>query len=387
MPHISVLVGGVAGVCFYILWTKHLVKRFVVDLRKHICTCARNMPVKVLSPGDLYGCASKADLKLWITLSDEYVDGCKLYINELISRNSTHSINYSLSYVFGAYGKLVRSRLFYILSRAVNIPADRNISVALELEHTASLLHDDVVDKSAIRRGRSSHCAIFGNGLSIAHGDYLINMLVSLLADVNIPSITLSFARSMEDLVRGELMQVDDVNLLNADSLNECARLLNSYLEKCFCKTATLFVVCCNAVAVEANLGSSKTAALNELGLCLGMCFQLIDDILDFGSNPESQKPADGFDLCNGLATGPVIFACEQHPVQLLPMIARKFSGRDDPARALHLVRNSDGLLKTRILAETFAQKARELLQSEIGQSVYRSGLESLIDAILSRDS
>ena len=249
----------------------------------------------------------------------------------------------SLHHSFRAPGKMIRSRLVGLLWAGMNSPAHSpqplhraiiDLCALVELEHTASLLHDDVVDEAATRRGEKSHCAKFGSRKSVLHGDYLVAMVVDRLSKIGDPEITRVIAQSMLELVRGELLQVADIS---GEPGN-----FTQYMEKSFCKTAALFVA---VIESFARLGNKNLASFRRVGVCVGLAFQLVDDCLDFeASEEELGKPGQGSDLTHGHITAPVLLA-DSHVQQAVRQDVRV-------DEAVKLVKQGGGIARTRSLAD-----------------------------------
>ncbi|RXG57343.1 Decaprenyl-diphosphate synthase subunit 1 [Armadillidium vulgare] len=185
--------------------------------------------------------------------------------------------------------------------------------------HASSLLHDDVIDGSDIRRGKPT-----------VHSLY-------------------SHKRVLVDLVQGEFMQLG-----SKEKENE---RFNHYLKKSFNKTASLISFSCKAVAHLANASEDIMEIAFQYGKNCGIAFQLIDDMLDFTSTATSLGKPNLNDLKSGLATAPVLFACEKFP-ELNSMIMRRFQEPDDVSKALEYVIKSDGLEQTKFLALKHCQEA-----------------------------
>jgi geranylgeranyl pyrophosphate synthase len=244
----------------------------------------------------------------------------------------------------------------------------------VELEHTASLLHDDVVDEAATRRSETSHCAKFGSRTSVLHGDYLVAMVVDRLSKIGDSDVTVLVANSMLELVRGELLQVANDAPRNTASHVGDERFM-CYVEKSFCKTAALF-----AAVVEsfAQLAHKNVEIFRRVGANVGLAFQLVDDCLDFEASAEELgKPGHGSDFAHGHLTAPVLLA--EEPVR------RALIGAS-VADAVALVRRGGGIARTRSLACALIQEAKTLLTEELPISQTRDTLFDLLDAIVTRN-
>ncbi|CAF1596590.1 unnamed protein product [Adineta ricciae] len=235
----------------------------------------------------------------------------------------------------------------------------RCIATLGEMIHTASLIHDDVVDSSDRRRGKPAAAIKWGPKKAVLAGDYILGISSVLLAQIGNSEVILLLSRVIQDLVRGEFMQLS--------TKESDAEQFQDYLNKTFCKTASLFANTCKAVALLGNISNvdvNQCADLAyEFGKNFGMAFQLIDDLLDVTStDADLGKPATA-DLKLGLSTAPVLFASQQFP-ELQNLILRRFSESGDIERALELIDQSDGKARTFHLAEQYANEACRILSS-----------------------
>ncbi|CAF1025712.1 unnamed protein product [Didymodactylos carnosus] len=199
--------------------------------------------------------------------------------------------------------------------------------------HTASLIHDDVVDSSDRRRGKKAAATKWGPRKAVLAGDYILGTASVMLARIGNPDVTLNTRESDDE-------QFQD------------------YLNKTYCKTASLFANSCKAVALLS--ASQKYADIAfDFGRNFGMAFQLIDDLLDVTSTADVLGKPTTADLKLGLSTAPVLFASQQYP-ELQSLILRRFSEPDDIEKALYLLDQvmSDGKSRTYQLAEQYANEA-----------------------------
>jgi hexaprenyl-diphosphate synthase len=211
------------------------------------------------------------------------------------------------------------------------LPSQRRLAEITELIHTASLLHDDVIDHSVARRGSPSANLEFGNKMAVLAGDFLLGRASVALARLRDPEVTELLATVIANLVEGEFMQLkntarDEKNpVWSEDSITY-------YLQKTYLKSASLISKSCRAAAI---LGGSDVATIDaayEYGKNLGLAFQLVDDMLDYTiTEAELGKPA-GADLELGLATAPLLFAWKNNK-ELGSLVGRKFSQEGDVTR------------------------------------------------------
>ncbi|XP_039609843.1 decaprenyl-diphosphate synthase subunit 1 [Polypterus senegalus] len=260
-------------------------------------------------------------------------------------------------YYFDGKGKALRPMIVVLMARACNfhsnktrelLPGQRSIAMISEMIHTASLVHDDVIDGSCTRRGKTTVNEIWGERKAILAGDFILSVASMALARIGNNSVVSVLSQVIEDLVRGEFMQLGSKE-------NENERFKH-YLEKTFKKTASLIANSCKAVSILVNSDPEVHEIAFQYGRNVGIAFQLVDDMLDFTSSANQLGKPSAADLRLGLATGPVLFACQQFP-ELHAMIMRRFSSAGDVERAWQYVMQSDGVQQTSYLASAIAKK------------------------------
>jgi len=300
-------------------------------------------------------------------------------------------LNDLATYHFDAKGKLIRPMIICSMARSLNQQQDnflhknqRCVATLGEMIHTASLIHDDVVDSSDRRRGKPAAAVKWGPRKAVLAGDYILGISSVMLARIGNTDVIRLLSRVIQDLVRGEFMQLS--------TKESDAEQFQDYLDKTFCKTASLFANTCKAVALLGSypgIDVAQTADLAfDFGKNFGMAFQLIDDLLDVtATDDDLGKPATA-DLKLGLSTAPVLFASQQFP-ELQTLILRRFSESGDIERALDLIDQSDGKARTYHLAEQYANEACRILskfpQSSDGMNPYLNLLTYLTQSTLKR--
>ncbi|CAO0800799.1 unnamed protein product [Mucor circinelloides] len=266
----------------------------------------------------------------------------------------------------------------------VILPTQRRLAEISEMIHTASLLHDDVIDASMTRRNLPSANASFGNKMAVLGGDFLLARASLALARLRNAECIELMATCIANLVEGEFMQLRNTKEGESGKVKKLSTF-DHYMEKTYMKTGSLIAQSCKASAV---LGGSTKEVANiayDFGKNLGLAFQLVDDMLDFTvTAAELGKPA-GADLKLGLATAPVLFAWEEYP-ELEPLIKRKFSVKGDEEKARDLVYQSDGLKKTLDLAQIHCKLATDALY-KLPSSDARSALVQITEKLLTRRS
>ncbi|OBS63951.1 hypothetical protein A6R68_07510, partial [Neotoma lepida] len=226
---------------------------------------------------------------------------------------STKELKDMSEYYFDGKGKAFRPIIVVLMARACNIhhnnsrdmqASQRSIALIAEMIHTASLVHDDVIDDASSRRGKHTVNKIWGEKKAVLAGDLILSAASIALARIGNTAVVSILTQVIEDLVRGEFLQLGSKE-------NENERFAH-YLEKTFKKTASLIANSCKAVSVLGCPDPVVHEIAYQYGKNVGIAFQLIDDVLDFTSCSDQMGKPTSADLKLGLATGPVLFACQQ---------------------------------------------------------------------------
>lgn len=208
------------------------------------------------------------------------------------------------------------------------LPSQRRLAEITELIHTASLLHDDVIDDSVSRRGNDSANIAFGNKMAVLAGDFLLGRASVALARLRDPEVTELLATVIANLIEGEFMQLKNT-VLDEKNPAWTDDTITYYLQKTYLKSASLISKSCRAAALLGDHSTEVVEAAYQYGKNLGLAFQLVDDMLDYTvSGVELGKPA-GADLELGLATAPLLFAWKDNR-ELGVLVGRKFSEPGD---------------------------------------------------------
>ncbi|RCI09238.1 hypothetical protein L249_1400 [Ophiocordyceps polyrhachis-furcata BCC 54312] len=262
------------------------------------------------------------------------------------------------------------------------LPSQRRLAEITELIHTASLLHDDVIDHSRSRRGSPSANVEFGNKMAVLAGDFLLGRASVALARLRDVEVVELLATAIANLVEGEFMQLKNTKR-DERSPEWSEDTLGYYLQKTYLKTASLISKSCRAAALLGNVDAATVNAAYSYGRNLGLAFQLVDDMLDYTrSGTELGKPA-GADLELGLATAPLLFAWKTKP-ELGALVGRKFEQDGDVQRARELVIQSDGIEQTRVLAHEYSVKAIEAI-ADFPDSEAKGGLVEMAKKTIKR--
>ncbi len=283
-------------------------------------------------------------------------------------------------HLFDAGGKRIRPAIVLLVSRATMpdqqlTPRHRRLAEITEMIHTASLVHDDVVDEADLRRNVATVNNLFGDRIAVLAGDFLFAQSSWYLANLDNLQVVKLLSEVIRDFAEGEIMQ--SINRFDIDAS------INSYLDKTYYKTASLMANSAKAAAVLSNADDEIVDNLYSYGRNLGLAFQIVDDILDFtGSTEVLGKPA-GLDLASGKLTSPVFFALKQQPY-LESLIRREFSEPEDLEQAVELIKNSSGIEQARQLAKDLAYKAAQNLNC-LATCASKDALRELTDYAVSR--
>lgn len=300
-------------------------------------------------------------------------------LKQLVS--ARHPILYAAAeYLFGTEGKRLRPAIVLLISRATMpnqeiAQTHRRLAEITEMIHTASLVHDDVVDESAIRRGMPTVHSSFGNRIAVLAGDFLFAQSSWYLANLDNLAVVKLLSQVIMDLAEGEIQQ--GLNRFDTDLT------IDAYLKKSYYKTASLMANSAKAAGILSDVSSEMAHNLYGYGRHVGLAFQIVDDILDFtGSTEILGKPA-GSDLKSGNLTAPVLYAMEEKPY-LEVLIETEFSEPEALDKAITLVKDSQGIERSRQLATHHAHRAAECL-ADLPPTESRQTLIDLTDYVLSR--
>jgi all-trans-nonaprenyl-diphosphate synthase len=283
-------------------------------------------------------------------------------------------------HLFEAGGKRIRPAIVLLVSRATMLDSDitprhRRLAEITEMIHTASLVHDDVVDEAELRRNVPTVNSLFDNRIAVLAGDFLFAQSSWYLANLDNLEVVKLLSEVIRDFAEGEIQQ--GMNRFDP-SLS-----IEAYLEKSYYKTASLIANSAKAAGVLSEVSAEMTEHLYYYGRHLGLAFQIVDDILDFTSPTEVLGKPAGSDLISGNLTAPVLYAMEEKP-SLEVLIEREFSQEGDIGQALSLVEESNGIQQARELASCHAKLALQHLDC-LKPSESAQALADLPDYVLSR--
>ena len=315
-------------------------------------------------------------------LKSDVVDDLKKVDKLIKSRfNSDIDIVNQLSlHIFESGGKRIRPLLVLISARAAGYSGNDHITLAviLELIHTATLLHDDVVDESKLRRGRETANAIWGNEASVLVGDFLYSKAFQIMVELGNERVLKILAEATNTLAEGEIMQL--TNRRNPQITEE------RYLATIRNKTAKLFESAALLGAITADSNEEIEKSLGAFGKHLGTSFQLIDDALDYVSDANRLGKNIGDDLAEGKPTLPLLYAMWNGDKSQSKLIESAISkgGLEQLEKIIGIIEKTGGLSYTFSMAESEARKASYAL-GILSPSIYKEDLKRLLEFAVSR--
>jgi len=284
------------------------------------------------------------------------------------------------SYIISAGGKRLRPALLLLMSGAIGYadPQRFNMAAVVEFIHTATLLHDDVVDESTLRRGRATANVSFGNPASVLVGDFLYSRAFQMMVDCGIMRVMDILADATNVIAEGEVLQL--MNMHDA-SLDEAG-----YLRVIRSKTAKLFEASARLPAVLAHSDPALEEACAQYGQALGTAFQVIDDVLDYEGDSAELGKNLGDDLREGKTTLPLIIAMQRCSPQERSILQRAIEegNTEELERIVNIVRQTGAMQATRAAAGMEAQRAIAAL-STLPDNPYRQALTALAEQLLDR--
>ena len=282
-------------------------------------------------------------------------------------------INQISNYIIESGGKRLRPALVVIAGNHFSAPRAHvhELAAVIEFIHTATLLHDDVVDESALRRGRKTASAEFGNAAAVLVGDFLYSRAFQMMVDIGSMRVMRVLADATNVIAEGEVLQL--LNIHDADTDQE------SYLKVVRYKTAKLFEAACRVGAILGGGSREDEDSLAEYGMHLGTAFQLIDDVLDYSGESSETGKNIGDDLAEGKPTLPLIFALKEGTAAQKEAIRRaiEHGGRDELSAVVDAIQTTGALDYARDQARREAATAERAI-AHLADSVYRDALLQL---------
>ncbi len=287
----------------------------------------------------------------------------------------------ALSHIRHRNGKMMRPVLVFLVSRLLGHPKDETLysAVSLELLHTASLIHDDVVDESTERRGQLSVNAVFNNNVAVLVGDYLLATSLLHAEKTKNYAIIAAISRLGQELSEGELLQLS--NISNPEFSEEV------YYEVIRKKTAALFAACTTTAAFSVGATPDEVKFARQFGLHIGTCFQIKDDIFDYYDNSVIGKPT-GNDMMEGKLTLPVIFALRTGDEQaraIAKSVKKRTATAEEIAWLIDFAKQRGGIEYAVEAMLEHRRQASELLRVFPDSEIHES-LELYLDYLVERN-
>ncbi|MHB1004800.1 MAG: polyprenyl synthetase family protein [Chloroflexota bacterium] len=286
-----------------------------------------------------------------------------------------------LRHILRGRGKRLRPAIGFLVTHMLGADRARALpmAVSVELLHTATLVHDDLVDNSFVRRGNPTLNAIASQGVTVLVGDYMFAASADYANRCHSLSVMDVVARTVMIICAGELHQIF--------SANDLQQSIDAYYRQIESKTASLFAASAECAALLADLPAEAVADLRAYGHNLGMAFQVADDILDFVGDEKTLGKPVGSDLRQGTITLPALYALQYEKVgeRLQSLLEDELNREEAVSQAVQLIRQSPAIESSYRTANDFAQKAKASL-ARFAPSPYREALTTLADYSVSRD-
>ncbi|MFW1677265.1 octaprenyl diphosphate synthase [Pontibacter sp. JAM-7] len=285
-------------------------------------------------------------------------------------------------YIVESGGKRLRPLLVLLAANASGYQGEKHIPMAAVIEfiHTATLLHDDVVDNSELRRGKDTANARWGNAPSVLVGDFLYSRAFQIMVEIGSMEIMEVISNATNVIAEGEVLQL--LNCRNPDTTED------AYMQVILGKTAMLFEAAAEAGALLADCSTTERQALKEYGLQLGIAFQLIDDVMDYLSDSDAMGKNVGDDLAEGKATLPLIQAmrvCNDEQRILLRQAIRE-GGLENLQPIMDIILSSGAIEYTQSKAQQAADQAISAL-APLPDSSFKTTLEQLASLAVNRNT
>lgn len=298
-----------------------------------------------------------------------------------IDPNQHSAITEATDLLLSSGGKRIRPALALMVAKAFEAPPDQAIALAaaIELLHTATLVHDDVIDGALLRRGNATLNSMWSPSATILVGDFLFARAASLAARTEHIPVMKLFARALMTIVNGEISQLFGKTPIE--------KMLEDYYQRIHAKTATLFMVCAEAAAMLGKAPKEAIEAMRSFGNMLGMAFQVVDDVFDFVSTSDRLGKPVGDDLHRGLMTLPTIYFLKANPEHeiLRTLLNGRPQNELDVDVLVQEIRNSSSIEQAMEAARGFAVESQRALgvlpDNEISQA-----LSQLATFVVERD-
>ena len=304
--------------------------------------------------------------------------------SKMMESDSAPRIPEITKHIFESGGKKIRPLLCIATAEALNYKLDKHILLAATIEfiHTATLLHDDVVDESSTRRGEKTANILWDNKSSILVGDFLFSRAFQLMVATKSLSVLEILSNAAALIAESEVLQLTNIKNINID--------LKTYFKIIEGKTAELFSAACETGAMIATSNLNQIKSFKSYGKSIGICFQLIDDYLDYMGDKKIMGKLIGNDFFNSKLTYPIIITLNEgtysEKEKIENLFKKKQKTQNDLKLILEILDNNNALKKTKIEAIKWSKKAKEEIQ-KIPQNPITILLQELADSIISRSS
>ena len=304
--------------------------------------------------------------------------------SKMMESDSAPRIPEITKHIFESGGKKIRPLLCIATAEALNYKLDKHILLAATIEfiHTATLLHDDVVDESSTRRGEKTANILWDNKSSILVGDFLFSRAFQLMVATKSLSILEVLSNAAAIIAESEVLQLTNIKNINIG--------LKTYFKIIEGKTAELFSAACETGAMIATSNLNQIKSFKSYGKSIGICFQLIDDYLDYKGDKKIMGKLIVNDFFNSKLTYPIIITLNEgtysEKEKIENLFKKKQKTQNDLKLILEILDNNNALKKTKIEAIKWSKKAKEEIQ-KIPQNTITILLQELADSIISRSS
>ena len=321
----------------------------------------------------------------YLSLIRKPIEGDLGDFNALFDHSLSHTdgmLSQALAHIRQKTGKRMRPMLILLMARNYGAVTDStlNAAVGLELLHTASLVHDDVVDESGERRGQASLNATYNNKVAVLVGDYLLSTALLHVAYTGNKQIVQYLAELGRTLASGEILQLSNIR---SQGISE-----DVYYQVIRQKTAALFEACCAIGALSAGAAEADIVAAKEFGCNLGMIFQIRDDIFDYFESADIGKPT-GNDMAEGKLTLPVIYALNTVDDEAMFALARKVKEgtvtADEIAVLVDFTKNNGGIEYARRRMDELRMLCDAFIRGSVGDREIGDALTAYVDFVIRR--
>lgn len=304
----------------------------------------------------------------------------------LFNESLSHSdglLSQALNHIRQRGGKRMRPMLILLMAKNYGEVSSvtKHAAVGLELLHTASLVHDDVVDESTERRGQASVNATYDNKVAVLVGDYILSTALLNVAKTGNQRIVEYLAELGRTLAAGEILQLS--NIQNEDISEEV------YYQIIKNKTAALFEACASVGALSSGASADDVKLAAQFGQDLGIMFQIRDDIFDYYDSKEIGKPT-GNDMTEGKLTLPVIYALNSHPIESMMTLARKVKSgtvnADEIACLVEFTKEQGGIEYAEEKMQEFRQKCQHYIDNNVSDADIKTALTAYVDYVIQRN-